>query len=92
MLLASGKLGRTPPGEIQQPHKFQRHIDPLFDHVAGQTPFLEAKGNVLAHRHMGPEGITLKHHPQVAPPGRQIGHFLIPDDHPAGLSGFEARN
>ena len=57
-------------------HHFKSLSHPVRDLTAGHFPLFQAKGNILSHRHMGPEGITLEDHRSLPLVGRQVRDIL----------------
>ena len=62
LTLTAGKLVRFAFGELLHMHESQHLIHPTGDFSLRQLVLLEAKGNVLLHRHVRKQGIGLKHH------------------------------
>ena len=90
LLLTAGELSDFPFRIRTHLHGFQRGLDPLADFRLGNAPFLQSEGDIFGHRHVRPEGVTLKHHPRVALVGRQCRHILFAKENTALVGKVKA--
>jgi hypothetical protein len=73
LLLAAAQLRRMPPFESVEADRRQHACDPLADLRASELGDLEAKGHIVKHAHVRPDGIVLKNHTHPASLGRDRG-------------------
>ena len=78
-MLTARQLVRHPVGQMGKPHK----LKPLL-HLGGDVgrrnaPFAQAESHVIAHAHMRPERVGLKHHADVPLPRVQRDDILAAD-------------
>ena len=66
-------------------------LDALFPLLRRHAPHFQGEREVLAHGHMGEEGIVLKDHPDPAPARRQILHRAAIDADDSGCGRLKAR-
>ncbi len=81
LLLPAREVGHGPAGVLLHADRREHVDDPRADLAAGEPPHAQRVGDVREHRHVGPEGVALEHHPDVAAVGR--------DEHPAGRGGHQ---
>ena len=62
LTLAAGELMRFTLCELLHMHQRQHLLHPAGDFGLGQFVLLEAKGDILLHRHMGKQRVGLEHH------------------------------
>ena len=81
MRFAAGILGHL--------HQLEHLLHPGIDLGLGQAILLEAKGDVLGHRHMGEQGVGLEHHVDGAFIGGHVGDVDPVEEQPPLGRAFE---
>ena len=85
LLLATGKLPGAPVLEALQPHQLQGARNPLGHRVFVQSPHLEGKRQIGAHRHVRKQRVVLEHHADVAAArGHGVHRLAVDADGTAG--------
>ncbi len=78
-------IKRRAVGKARQLDQVERFHGAFPDFGAGQAFAFQSIGDVLINRHMGPDGVALEHHPEMAQMGRNecladhIDHGLVAD-------------
>ena len=76
LLLTAGECIGLSISHACKPSHFNDFRHPVFDLFLGNLPHFEAEADVLRNGHMGPEGVALKDHADVALVWRQRRHIL----------------
>ena len=88
--LAPGQRRRFALEERFDPEALRHLGDPIRDDPPVEPTHLEAEREVLAHRHVGIEGVVLEDHGDVAPLRRQVRHVLAIDEDAAATRGLDS--
>jgi len=85
LLLSTRQLVGTSVGQFAHLHQGQHLLHSVVDFGLGLIQHFQAEGDILCHRHMGKQGIVLKHGIDRSLIGRQMADFLtIQQNRPLG--------
>ena len=90
LLLTARELARQPRLEPGEADELERLLHPPLDLAVREPAHLKGKGDVLARRHVGEEGVILEHHAHVALGGRGEGEVLPAEPDRARFGQLEA--
>ena len=91
LLLTAGELPRPPVAELPHLHHIQHILHPRLALGLFHPAHLQRETEVLGHRHVGEQGVVLKHHPDAAFMGRDVVDGLAVKKNPAVGDGLKAR-
>jgi hypothetical protein len=83
LLLAAGHLVDRAVTVSRQLHHFQGLLDTPFDFRPRHPPLLQPERDVLPHRQVRPQRVTLKHHRRLAFVRRHLGHLALAEENRA---------
>jgi hypothetical protein len=89
LLLSAGQLARAAVAHALQPHQTEdlRHL--RRDLGFGDFAHAQAKGHVVAHSHVGEEGVALEDSVDGTAVGRLVRHLLAVDEDAAAGGQFQ---
>ena len=90
LLLAAGHLVRVALAQFLHVDQGQHLVHPRGDRFRAPPGHLQAEGDVLAHGHVGEQGVVLEHHAHAPLVGGHPGDLGAADADAAGGGGFEA--
>ena len=89
--LAARERLRLAVEEVLQTQQVRGFLYSLLTFRLGNTSHLESKAHVVAHGHVGVQGVVLEDHSDVAVLGREVGDVTFTDPDGSGVDLLQAR-
>ncbi len=91
LLLSAGECRRLAVQKRLDLQHFRGLPNPAVDFRLGKSPDAKAEGHIVIDRHMGIQGIALKHHAEIALLRLQLRHILAVNEDLSLADGFQPR-
>ena len=91
LTLTTGEGLRLAVEEVLQAQQVGRFLDALLPLGLRHAGHLQREAHVVAHGHVGIQGVVLEHHRDVAVLRRQVGDVTVTDEDAAGVDLLQAR-